>query len=276
MQKFNLKNISIIIFTLFYLSACQSKKSSIYKEETKNITFDKDFEKNYFSEKIIDDLITHIREKNIDAILDISHPNLKKQLSKKDGTEYFEMISLFYGKLELVTPSLNTKIGKVSNINLKAKYSKMNTDLKLIFIENENKEIKLGSISILPIEPQLDTIETICKPIIKLIKEKNANELYKLTTNKFQDKFSNDIFNSALNKHFDTYDFLENFSIKSHSIGLMKKGRIVLSVEHIFEFKKGHYKKVLLWFQREDKKLKLINVDFSNKEYENKNAETNG
>jgi hypothetical protein len=59
-------------------------------------------------------------------------------------------MKVFYGELEKIQLSLNSKIGLVSNIQLKVNYSNFHADMKLVFVEDENKEVKLASMSIKP------------------------------------------------------------------------------------------------------------------------------
>jgi hypothetical protein len=123
--------------------------------------------------------------------------------------------------------------------------------------------VKLASMSIKPQLPfKSDSLNKLWNPILELLKKKDINGLYSYTTDQFQSKFSINTFESALSNHFDQYEFLNNFTLISQSVGVSHTD-VILTAEYKFEYKKEHFRNLLLMFKPENDELKLINVDFS-------------
>lgn len=259
----------IVFLFIPLLSACGQPSTDVRTVETKNIVFDPDFKDNYFSPKIVDDLVTSLKNKDYTQLYSKCHESIKNKVALEDFVKYLNLITRFYGNLKSVRAFNNSKTGNIATINLKSEFDSLTTDLKLIFVISNQDTAELASIVITPNKPySIQGINTLCKPIIQLVKQRNIDGIYESTSEGFKAKFKKEFFKSTLEKHFANFKKMDDFELIDHIIGVFKKGQVGLSVEYKFKYEADVFKKMLLIFELEGNDLKLINVDFSTNNYD--------
>jgi hypothetical protein len=182
--------------------------------------------------EILDAFIENIKINNIDSLYKLTDEDIQKVQSKEDIEKVFNLYTKYYGKVvdyEQTSFGMRTKwaFGQLATVSYDINFEKNKGKANGVFKVYDEKTVKMFSYNI-SIEDYtvINKLDSISKPIINLIIEKNKKAIYTKTTEKFKKYNSISDFESIINKLLSID--LEDYKTFRYQFGIKDDKEIVI------------------------------------------------